>query len=70
MTTNHPVDSTIRTCCGGIGSHTPDCNPTALSQLTDDELVAEVRRRTVAIVNQLGGLQLIRVYDAIKEIAL
>ncbi len=21
----HPVDSTTRTCCGGIGRHTPDC---------------------------------------------
>ncbi len=22
----HPVDSTTRTCCGGIGRHTPDCD--------------------------------------------
>lgn len=23
--TPHPVDSTIRHCCGGIGRHTPEC---------------------------------------------
>lgn len=23
----HPVDSTTRTCCSGIGGHTPDCKP-------------------------------------------
>lgn len=23
----YPVDSTTRTCCGGIGDHTPDCPP-------------------------------------------
>lgn len=41
----------------------------ALAELTDDELVAEVRRRTIGIIHHLSSLQLIRVYDAIKEIA-
>lgn len=27
--TRHPVDSTTRSCCGGIGGHTQDCNPVA-----------------------------------------
>ncbi|MGQ9408931.1 hypothetical protein [Mycolicibacterium gilvum] len=26
-TTEHPVDSTTRPCCGGIGRHTRDCRP-------------------------------------------
>ncbi len=25
MTNHYPVDSTTRTCCGGIGRHTRDC---------------------------------------------
>ncbi|CAJ1505648.1 hypothetical protein [[Mycobacterium] burgundiense] len=25
-TTEYPVDSTTRTCCGGIGRHTRDCS--------------------------------------------
>ncbi|MCH5645120.1 phage antirepressor KilAC domain-containing protein [Gordonia sp. ABSL49_1] len=27
--TRHPVDSGTRSCCGGIGGHTQDCNPVA-----------------------------------------
>ena len=48
---------------------TPDNTRSTLAELTDAELVAEARRRAVAIINLLGGLQLIRAYDALKEIA-
>lgn len=27
MTTKYPVDSTTRTCCGGIGRHSRECHP-------------------------------------------
>lgn len=27
----YPVDSMTRTCCGGIGTHTRDCQPQALA---------------------------------------
>ena len=49
MPTNHPVDSTTRTCCGGIGAHTRDCGPTALSKLSALELVDELLRRGFSV---------------------
>lgn len=39
MTALHPVDSRTRTCCGGIGNHTPDC--TAAWRDYADQLTAE-----------------------------
>ena len=44
-------------------------NTPALSDLSDAELAAEVRRRTIEILDSLGGLQLIRAYETIAQIA-
>lgn len=40
-----------------------------LQNLSDEELVAEVRQRTIGIVQHLGSLQLIRAHEALREIA-
>lgn len=52
-----------------MSTSTPDYTRPTLQKFTDDELVAEVRRRTIGLIHYLYGLQLIRVYEAIKEIA-
>ncbi|ODQ96598.1 hypothetical protein [Mycolicibacterium holsaticum] len=39
--TTAPVDSTTRTCCGGIGNHTQDCTATwrdYTNQLTEEQI--------------------------------
>ena len=45
-------------------------NTPALSDLSDAELAAEVRRRTIEILDSLGGLQLVRAYESVRDIAL
>lgn len=51
-TTTHPVDSTTRPCCGGIGAHTRDCTTTwrdLADQLTAEQIeVLEEQERLEA----------------------
>lgn len=46
MTTSHPVDSTTRPCCGGIGTHTRDCPPTM-----QDYQLGDTHRRIRNVLN-------------------
>ena len=48
MTAYPIVDSTTRTCCGGVGRHTQDCMPIRDRDEREGRLMRELRERCAA----------------------